>query len=60
MPAKRIFPALSDMIPCPACHTTGVDPTSVELGVPERCKPCRGVGYIRPPAAPLTPPDAGG
>ncbi|SDR64257.1 hypothetical protein SAMN05519103_09587 [Rhizobiales bacterium GAS113] len=45
MTHRRIVP--QDMISCPACHTTGVDPASVEEGIPERCTSC-GVGYIKP------------
>jgi DnaJ-class molecular chaperone len=50
MAAERTIPdILKDMVPCPVCHATGVDPASIELGVPERCKPCGGVGFIKPP-----------
>jgi hypothetical protein len=48
MAAKRTSAILTDMTPCSVCHTTGVDPTSVEEGIPERCKSCGGVGYVKP------------
>ena len=51
MAARTIPEIIKDMVPCPACHSTGVDPQSVERGVPERCKSCGGVGFIKPPPA---------
>jgi hypothetical protein len=48
------IPVLGDMVACSACHTTGVDPTSLEEGVPACCKPCGGVGYIKPAFGPST------
>jgi hypothetical protein len=37
---------LSGWVSCPSCRTMGYV-ASVDESVPERCKPCGGVGYVK-------------
>jgi DnaJ-class molecular chaperone len=49
----------SEWDPCEACHNMGYR-VSIEDSVPERCKTCGGVGYVKPdrkPAADPTQPE---